>query len=88
MSEVRNINVAKWQVTATTINCDRVNDYVTIMVDKDWKASCIWFEKYGKQYLQIPVNKVPKGIRHKISACYGVNCKYISDYVNKLREEE
>jgi hypothetical protein len=40
--------VTDWQVTATTIYCDAVDDDVTIMVYKDWSTTCIGYKKYGE----------------------------------------
>ncbi len=36
---------AKWQITATTIHCDLVDDFVTIMVYKDWSTKCVWYSR-------------------------------------------
>jgi len=77
---------AAWQVTATTIYCEIINDYVTIMVYNDWHSKCTWCEK----------NKQPTGVGHKLSGnmrarvdkCLGPECKYISDYRDKLIKEE
>jgi len=35
-----------WQVTATRIYCDAVDDDVTIMVYKDWSTRCTGYQKY------------------------------------------
>jgi hypothetical protein len=35
-----------WQVTATTIYCDAVDDDVTIIVYKDWSTRCTGCGKY------------------------------------------
>ena len=35
-----------WQVTATKIYCDAVDDDVTIMVYKDWSTRCTGYKKY------------------------------------------
>lgn len=37
-----------WQVTATTIYCDAVDDDVTIMVYKDRSTTCTGYKKYGE----------------------------------------
>ncbi len=36
-----------WQVTATTIYCDAVDDDVTLIVDKDWNVRCTGHKKYA-----------------------------------------
>ena len=35
-----------WQVTATTIYCDAVDDDVTLIVDKDWNIRCTGYTRY------------------------------------------
>ena len=35
-----------WQVTATTIYCDAVDDDVTLIVDKDWNVRCTGYTRY------------------------------------------
>jgi len=42
--------LADWQVTATTIYCDAVDDDVTIMVYKDWSTTCTGYKKYGEGF--------------------------------------
>ena len=38
-----------WQVTATTIYCDAVDDNVTIIVNQDWTTRCTGYRKYVDQ---------------------------------------
>lgn len=38
--------MADWQVTATTVYCDAVDDDVTIMVYRDWSTRCTGYKKY------------------------------------------
>jgi hypothetical protein len=35
-----------WQITATTIYCEAVDDEVTIIVNKDWSTKCTGYRKY------------------------------------------
>ncbi len=39
---------ANWQVTATTVYCDAVDDEVTLLVYKDWSTKCTGYSKYGE----------------------------------------
>jgi hypothetical protein len=39
--------MVNWQVTATTVFCDAVDDEVTIIVYKDWSVKCTGHEKYA-----------------------------------------
>jgi hypothetical protein len=82
------IEQASWQITATTINCDMVNDYVTIMVYKDWTCKCTWWAKNKKVAGEDPKHKFSKEIKDKIGKCQGPNCKYVVGYREKLIGEE
>lgn len=78
---------ANWQVTATTIDCDMVSDYVTIMVYKDWTCKCVWWAKY-KKVAGDSKQKFSKDIKAKIEKCQGPECKYVTGYRDKLIGEE
>lgn len=77
-----------WQVTATTIQCAMVADYVTIMVYKDWSSKCTWWAKYRKLDSVKHSRQLGKSIKEGIMRCQGPECKYITDYRNRLIEEE
>jgi len=79
---------AKWQVTATTIRCDLVDDFVTIMVNKDWSARCTWYNRYKAATLEDTKHKVDKKIKPKLDKCIGPECHYVTDYRDKLHKEE
>ena len=79
---------ANWQVTATTIDCDMVNDYVTIMVYKDWACKCTWWAKYKKVADGDSKHKFPKELKEKNGKCQGPDCKFVIGYRDKLIVEE
>ena len=79
---------AKWQITATTIRCDLVDDFVTIMVNKDWTVKCAWFNRYKQKALEDKKHKFDKHIKPKVEKCQGPVCSYQTDYKNKLIKEE
>ena len=79
---------AAWQITATTIRCDLVDDFVTIMVNKDWSTKCAWYNRYKHQALEGKKQKFDKKIRPKIETCQGPECSYVTDYRDKLIKEE
>ena len=41
-------NATKWQVTATTVRCEHVADFATIMVQPDGTAKCSYVSRFGK----------------------------------------
>ena len=79
---------AKWQVTATTIHCDLVDDFVTIMVYKDWTTRCVWYHRYKAEALEGKKQKIDKKMRLKVDNCAGPLCSYVTDYRDKLIQEE
>ena len=79
---------AKWQITATTIRCDLVDDFVTIMVNNDWSTKCAWHNRYKQKALEDKKQKFDKAIRLKIEKCAGPECSYVIDYRDKLIQEE
>lgn len=50
-----------WQVTATTIYCDAVDEDVTITVYKDWSTKCTGYKKY----VESPNKETAKMLKRK-----------------------
>lgn len=67
-----------WEVTATTIFCDSVNDEVTIIVSGDGAVKCTGWQKYDK-----PVKEAGKQRK-----CAGENCDAVKQYRDKLMGEK
>ena len=53
--------VTDWQVTATMIYCDAVDEDVTIMVYKDWSTKCTGYKKY----VESPNKETAKMLKRK-----------------------
>lgn len=82
------IHMVDWQVTATTIHCNAVDDEVTIMVDKDWSVKCTGVRKYTEsREEQIKLVRKSLQLRRALE-CEGVQCTRILEYKQKLRDEE
>ena len=78
-----------WQVTATTIYCDAVDDEVTLMVYKDKSKRCTGYDKYyqpGKEVGKL-MKKREKGLNRKLD-CEGLECYRVLQYRDKLFTEE
>ena len=79
-----------WQVTATTIFCDAVDDDVTIMVYKDWSTKCTGYRKY----VESPTREVKKDLGKRAKklgrklACEGPEDRRVTDYRDQLKAEE
>ncbi|AKG53617.1 hypothetical protein DGWBC_0954 [Dehalogenimonas sp. WBC-2] len=78
-----------WQVTATTIKCDAVEDEITIMVHPDGSAKCASYVKYGatknKTISDMAKRAKKMGLTLK---CEGPLCHRVIDYRDKIMAEE
>ncbi len=80
---------AKWQACVSTIKCDAIDDYVSIMVRNDWSSQCTWYKQY-----KAPISGNQKGIkpdrntRKKIDLCQGPSCSRVTGYRDQLIQEE
>ena len=79
---------AKWQITATTIRCELVDDFVTIMVNKDWSTRCALYNRYKQKALEDKKHKFDKKVRPKMEKCAGPHCSYVTEYRDKLVQED
>ena len=79
---------ASWQLTATTINCNTVDDEATILVYKDWSVKCTGHATYAS-------SREGRGLLRKKSLalgrrleCLGPECPKVIQYREKLLSEE
>jgi len=78
---------ANWQVTAITIDCDRVHEYVTIMGYRHCSCRCTWWAMHhvagnGKN------QRVSRQINEQLTKCQGPDYDYVTGYRNKIIGEE
>ncbi len=82
------LNPPDWQACVTTIKCDLINEYVSIMVKNDWSSKCTWYQSYkasnpdGKK--KIKVDRITKKL---IGLCQGPLCSHVISYRDKLINE-
>jgi hypothetical protein len=78
--------VTDWQVTATTIYCDAVDDDVTIMVYKDWSTRCTGYKKYVEELNKETVKLLRKKARRlgRNLRCEGPLDHRVTDYRDRL----
>jgi len=81
--------MVNWQVTATTIYCDAVDDEVTLMVYKDGSRKCTGYEKYHQPSKEISklLGRKGKQLNRKLE-CEGPECHRVIQYKEKLFAEE
>lgn len=82
--------MADWQVTATTIYCDAVDDEVTILVYKDGSMRCTGYRKYvenpDKETAQM-LKKKGKRLGRNLK-CEGPQDYRVTSYRDKLTAEQ
>ena len=80
--------MVNWQLTATTIYCDAVDDEVTILVYKDWSTKCTGYNKYGQSSREA-INQLKKKGRQlkRRLECVGPECQRVIEYKEKLQSE-
>jgi hypothetical protein len=77
--------VVDWQVTATTIFCEDVDDEVTLMVYSDGKLKCTGYKKYGN-----PDKETARSIKIKSQqmgrqlGCRKIECRHLTQYRDRL----
>lgn len=80
--------MVSWQVTATTIYCDAVDDEVTLLVYKDWSVKCTGYKKYGEpsgDTIDL-LKKKSRQLKRQVE-CVGPECCRVTQYKEKLLSE-
>lgn len=82
--------MADWQLTATTIYCDAVDDDVTIMVYKDRRTTCTGYKKYGEGLNRGAARMLKKkaGRLGRNLECEGPLDHRVTDYRDRLMTED
>jgi hypothetical protein len=76
--------MADWQITATTIYCEDVDDEVTLLVYGDGTSKCTGQGKYARPDKETARIMKKKGQQSgKRLACRGDDCRRISEYRDK-----
>lgn len=81
--------MVNWQVTATTIYCDAVDDEVTVLVYQDFSTKCTGYTKYSEPAKEITnlLRKKSKQLGRRLE-CEGPECHRVIQYKEKLVTDE
>jgi hypothetical protein len=74
-----------WQITATTIYCDAVNDEVTLIISPEGLVKCTGQQKYekpGKETLKAMQQK--SRAAGKKLACEGIGCARVTKHKQEM----
>lgn len=81
--------MADWQITATTIYCEDVDDEVTVIVQRDGTVRCVGFARYGKLDKDTArmMEQKSRQLQRRLE-CTGPECHRVTDYRDRLLAEE
>ena len=82
------LETANWEKTAISLRCDYIDDFVTVMVNREWLTKCAWYLKYKLSATKENKQKIDKTIKGRIDKCVGPDCPVVTKYRDKLTEEE
>ncbi len=79
-----------WQVTATTIYCDAVDDDVTLIIDKDWNTRCTGYARYVTDLDKEKARTLKQKSRRlgRALKCEGPQDFRVTDYQDRLMARE
>lgn len=88
MSEASSQQIkADFQAAASTIKCELVDQYVTLVVRNDWSSGCHWYSQYKEPQEGSSKTKLPKKIRPLLDKCRGPMCEHVKGFRERLMEE-
>jgi len=78
-----------WQITATTIYCEDVDDEVTIIVNRDGSVRCVGYSRYGAPDKDTAALLRQKSRRlNRRLGCTSSECRHATNYRDRLFAEE
>ncbi|MEE8619278.1 MAG: hypothetical protein V3S84_04030 [Dehalococcoidales bacterium] len=82
--------MASWQVTATTIYCDAVDDDVTLMVYKDRLTRCVGYKKYIESITKETAKELKKRAKKlgRELRCEGPECSRVIVFRDEVFAEK
>ena len=81
--------MVNWQITATTIYCDDVDDEVTVIVQSDGSARCVNFTRYNEPDRDTAslMKQKSRQLQRQLK-CTGPECRRVVDYRDRVLAEE
>jgi hypothetical protein len=79
------LNKPDWEITATTVYCDAVDDEVTLIIYADGTSRCTGRDNYAKPDKETARAMKKKSQRQgKLLACRDNDCTVVSDYRDNI----
>jgi hypothetical protein len=74
-----------WEITATTVYCEAVDDEVTLIIHRDGTARCTGQQKYaGTNKDKAGLVKKRNQGKGRLAGCSGNDCPIVSRYRDSL----
>jgi len=83
------MEVSVGEESVSTIKCDVIDEYVSLVVKNDWTSRCAWYRQY-KEASQDDRKKIKldRKTRKKAEVCQGPLCSHVESYRDQLIKEE
>jgi len=88
MEPTAKLETANWEITAISLRCEYIGDYVTVRVSGDWLAKCVWYLKYKSEVSKGKNQELATIIKQRIDKCVGPDCPIVTKYRGRLIDEE
>jgi hypothetical protein len=73
----------EWEITATTVYCDAIDDEVTLIIYRDGTSRCTWHQKHAANDNKgLTRKKNPR--QDKRDTCQGADCSRVTQYRESL----
>jgi hypothetical protein len=83
------LNKPDWEITATTVYCEAVDDEVTLIIYADGTSSCTGRDQYIKPDKETSRSMKKNSRRQgKLLACRDSDCTIVSDYRDNILSGE
>ena len=88
MQSTAKLETANWEITAISLRCEYIGDFVTVRVSGDWLAKCAWYLKYKSEVSKGKNQELATIIKQRIDKCVGPDCPIVTKYRGRLIDEE
>jgi hypothetical protein len=83
------LNRPEWEITATTVYCDAVDDEVTLIIYADGTSRCTGRDKYIKPDKETSRTMKKKSrLQGRLLACLDNDCNIVKDYRENILGSE
>jgi hypothetical protein len=82
------LNKPNWEITATTVYCDGIDDEVTLIVYTDGTSRCTGRDSYARSDKEKSTTLKKKIRKQKLSGCSADGCPRVKQYRESILHRE